>query len=265
MRTLGDRFDELRSLLKQHEIRLGFIPARNSKRFRGFITFHPVKRWVLWLNESLDRTAWAWIVAHELGHFFSRQQLELWSPLDSWDPDQPDAISEAVKDWGSSRKRKQDERAASAWAADFLVTDQEWRLSERTHPSDLRQMAHWLEAPVEALYVRSQRIQDDKRLFESACQLHISDAAAAHLLAPRAEKPGGIQDFLPTLASYLEGRKLSLPYRQFVRVRYFQARYGNKGGFRGRARELIDCLAQAIQKSHCLHCFFHRKCMDLAG
>ena len=122
-------------------------------------------------------------------------------------------------------------------------------------------MARWLGVPVEALYIRSQRIQDDKRSFESACQLVISHEAAAPLIAPRAEKAGGIQDFLPKLAAYLDGRTLSLPYRQFVRLRHYQARYGSKGGFRKLARELIQCLALGIQEAHCIYCFFQRGCI----
>lgn len=192
MRTLADRLTELRGLLKRHRIGLTFTDRGLPPRaWRGFITQNPTTGWVIWVNSSLDRFTTAWVVAHELGHYCARQQLGLLPLDDLWLPSSDFDLS-TQRNWSRSRRADSNELAASRWAANLLVFEEEWREAERCHPCCLHKMAAVLDAPIEAVYFCSQGIREGLRA-NAIGRATVSTEAVAKLRKPKPEKRGGVE------------------------------------------------------------------------
>lgn len=142
-----DHFQRLLGIARKARVQVYVQPPRHVE-WNGLYVYDRDLGPGIAINEALSPRHRAWVLAHELGHHFSRLNPWLFSPFG----DQHLAAERAVP-LTEPRRRKvdQDEERANEWAAKALITNQSWLASEEKHPVDLEALANDLAVPVIAV------------------------------------------------------------------------------------------------------------------
>ena len=151
--------------------------------------------------------------------------------------------------WGRGRNSEPEEKAVNLWVAQQLISDTEWQTQQAAHPGDLRKIADILDLPVAAVIWRA-RAED---VSSGQALVELTPEALALLQKP-AVGTGGIQSLLRKLQSNLQGNKLALHRKEFVRIREYLVNLG--GGGRARLEAVMKCTMDSMNQSGGLEAFF---------
>ena len=143
------------------------------------------------INERLTLRWQAWVLAHELGHHFRIKQSELFSAF----------VMAAHKvniasrrRWGMWRTQDPLEEMANKWAAETLISDQDWRNAEAGHPCDLNAILHELDLPRPAAIARERSRRSSSSVETGEVIVSLSDRQS-QVLSRSVTGQGGHQTF----------------------------------------------------------------------
>lgn len=162
---------------------------------------------------------------------------------------QQSTADDSKKRWGQGRAIKPAEDAINLWAAQQLITQEEWELMEARHPGDLRKIAEELDLPVAAVIWRARSAPH-----QGAGQSVTLTPEALALLQKPATGSGGIQSLLRSLQANIEGDRLTVHPRQFERLREYLVNLG--GGGRARLQSVMGCVLVAVAEVEGLRNFY---------
>ena len=140
-------FERLLEIARRSGVQVHFISAEpfGDLGWYGLYLASPQLGAGIALRDDLSSEDRDWILAHELGHHFSRLNLRLFSPFCAH------MVDAATRQrWGELRSLHPDEERANNWAIKTLVDSQEWEDAERESPCDLPTVVKKLGLPVAA-------------------------------------------------------------------------------------------------------------------
>ncbi len=218
------------------QLLLGFsTPLVDPRHWDGLWVNHPATGAGIALSSALNLQSAIWVLAHELGHEFT------------CDPSLPAAKAhitneENQKRWGQGRVRERDEEQANLWAAQELITPDEWRQVEKMFPASLQDMARFLELPVAAALWRA-RAEQQQRPAGLVGTVSL-DTKAQVMLSKPIKGEGGHQNLLRRIQLGQKGKVLRLQREDFDRMREYLVK--TRGGYCARYRAIMECALEAI-------------------
>lgn len=159
---------------------------------------------------------------------------------------------ESTAKWGKGRVHQPDEESEHLWAAQELITPEEWAEVENATPGSLEQMAKRLDLPAAAAMWRA-RAERELRGQAMEGAVDLDDAAIAELSKP-VNGQGGPQALLRRVQKSVEGTVLYLNRDDFDKIRENLERL--QGGFRSRLVPIMESTLVAIEKAGGIHKFF---------
>ncbi len=250
MNRLLDRWTHLCQVAGRHQVPIlaGYEHADlDPQAWDGLWIRHPQLGPAIALSAALDMVSACWVLAHELGHQFTSSR--------AGDAAAHLTTQDSQKRWGQGRVHQPDEAAANLWAAQELITADEWADLEEAHPESLDEISKALQLPTAAALWRARAEQDGKNSLPPV-KVRL-DRKALELLTKPINGQGGHQSFLRHLQRCLSGSTLYLSRKDFNRIREYLLRTG--GGFRSRYQAIMDCTLRGVAKSGSLRRFFHEE------
>lgn len=235
---LVERWQQLCRLAheRQLEVFLNYSSEVPATSWDGLWLHDPELGRAIALSSALDLAQATWVLAHELGHEFTCRALEVEARGHVTN-------QEDQKRWGQGRVREPDEEQANLWAAQELITPEEWRQVEKLYPGSLQEMARHLELPVAAALWRA-RAEQAQRPGGLAGVVVLSSRAQAMLAKP-VKGEGGHQNLLRRVQQGMKGKNLRLLREDFDRMREYLVR--TRGGYSARYRAVMESAVEAIQ------------------
>lgn len=134
----------LLSLARSHGVQVHRVAARGLA-WKGLYLYCAGQSAVA-LRDGLAIEQEVWVLAHELGHHFNPPARGLFPPFLDVDV----AADRPLPSSRRRRRRRPDEDAANRWAAEYLITEQDWRRAVADSPVDLHEVAAKLGLPSDA-------------------------------------------------------------------------------------------------------------------
>ena len=217
------------------------IPGMDNQRWDGLWLREPGLGSGIALSPALDLPNALWVFAHELGHEYCGSSGLAAAAHLTTDADQ--------KKWGQGRTSENEEETANLWAAQQLISDDEWQEVEAAFPGSLRDMADALQVPVAAALWKARGCKAQP----SSGTVRLTPQAFDALAKPINGR-GGIQSLLRSLQACQDGPHLSLRRRDFERMREYLVNLG--GGGKARLSAIMESSVQAIRRAGGLQQFF---------
>lgn len=226
---------------------IGAEPESWGGRWRYDPTYGPA----IILNYSLGELEAQWIYAHELGHDVTWREYSLFETPAAQDASagRRDARAATKSKWQKPRVRARKEDEASSWAANFLISQKEWRDAETRCPGCLLAMAELLEVHSEAALWRS-RSEPKSANFAS---VNLSQASI-NALDKEVNGTGGHQALLHKLRSSRSGSRLTISRADYNTMREYLRTA--EGGYGRRFRCVMSDVLSAMHERGGIYPFF---------
>lgn len=233
-------FERLREIAAKEGVQIYLLPSRGID-WKGLYVFDADLGPGIALNKELPISWLVWTLAHELGHYFATQNLQLFSPF-----------SVAIAAARSSRagapersKKDKNEHWADQWAARTLIREEEFIALENEFVLNLPEIAGHLGLPTEAAFAWEIGRRD---LTKDAPPIRINtDRRTVVALWEKSRGTGGHQSLLRRVVPRKTARQLTLSFNDFslARVRLLTVR----GGWREPYSQILKAAVPNIRKA----------------
>jgi len=233
-------FERLREIAAKEGVQIYVLPSRGID-WKGLYVFDADLGAGIALNKELPIGCLVWTLAHELGHYFATQNLQLFSPFSV-------AIAAALSPRGGGdgkKKKDKDEHWADQWAARTLIREDEFIALENEFPLNLPEIAGRLGLPAEAAFAWEIGRRD---LTKDAAPIRINvDRRTVVALWEKSRGVGGHQSLLRRAVPRKTARHLILSFNDFslARVRLLTVR----GGWREPYSQILKAAVPHIREA----------------
>ena len=231
--------ERLLEIARRSKVQVHLLPVTSSDNlgWDGLYLDSPELGAGIALRDNLTSEEFDWVLAHELGHHFSRLNLRLFSPFC------PHMASVQVKK--IARKPNRDEERANSWAARTLIDEREWIEAESNSPCDLQATIFPLRLPLAAAIAWNRHQRAMMKSSQTVLlKLGVDEWRNLHRSI---EGHGGHQSFFRRVLGNPRRREAEINFHDFSLAReriYFVA-----GGWLPRYRTLLDAVEPIIMKA----------------
>lgn len=247
----------LMKIAQKSRVQVHFIPAQQfpGLEWDGLYLVAPELGAGIAIREDLEDEWRDWILAHELGHHFSKLDGTLFSPFCAHKVDAASRMH-----WSGPKQSNPDENRANEWAATTLVSLSEWELAEAPSPCDLRQVVARLGLPTPAA-VAWERWQRSSALSKQAVIVRF-DCDEWRIIGRPVNGQGGHQSFFRRLLRRRDGQSLIISFTDFSLAR--ERVLWVQGGWLERYRTLLRAVDPLIADAGGVRSLFNY-CLSKVG
>ena len=233
-------FERLREIAAKEGVQI-FVLASRGIDWKGLYVFDADLGPGIALNKELPISWLAWTLAHELGHYFATQNLQLFSPFSV-------AIAAALspRAGGYCRSKKdKNEHWADQWAARTLIREDEFIALENEFVLNLPEIAGRLGLPTEAVFAWEIGRRD---LTKDAAPIRINtDRKTVVAVWEKSRGTGGHQSLLRRVVPRKTARQLTLSFNDFslARIRLLTVR----GGWREPYSQILKAAVPTVRQA----------------